>query len=160
METPVVSVHRPARDVQGDPAGIVSRVFAAIVDLVVVAVLLGSIVGLLVLMRYLFGSQEALPSSVDSRLSGIGGTALLIAYLGTSWSLNGRTVGQHVFGLRIVDRAGRGVRPARAFVRALLCCVFPIGLAWCVLSRDRRSVQDLVAGTAVVYDWSVRRVDD
>ena len=160
METPVISLRGPARAVQGDRAGIVSRVLAAIVDLVVVAVLLGGVVGLLALTRYLIGSQDVLPSSVDSPLPEIGGAVLLIAYLGTLWSLNGRTVGQHVFGLRVVDRASLRVRPVRAFVRALLCCVFPIGLAWCAVSRDGRSVQDLVVGTAVVYDWSVRRVDD
>jgi hypothetical protein len=40
----------------------------------------------------------------------------------------------------------------RAVLRAALCVVFPLGLLWCALSRHRRSLQDLVVGSAVVYD--------
>jgi hypothetical protein len=31
---------------------------------------------------------------------------------------------------------------------------FPVGLFWIVVSRDNRSVQDLLLRSAVVYDWS------
>jgi hypothetical protein len=37
-------------------------------------------------------------------------------------------------------------------LRAALCVVFPLGLLWCALSRHRRSLQDLVIGSAVLYD--------
>jgi hypothetical protein len=33
---------------------------------------------------------------------------------------------------------------------------FPIGLAWAIISRRNRSVQDVVLRTIVIYDWSVR----
>ena len=33
---------------------------------------------------------------------------------------------------------------------------FPIGLFWCVVSPERRSVQDVVLWTRVVYDWMPR----
>ena len=39
---------------------------------------------------------------------------------------------------------------------AILCVVFPIGLLWCVVSEENRSVQDLLLRTSVIYDWSVR----
>ena len=38
----------------------------------------------------------------------------------------------------------------------VLCVVFPIGLLWCVVSEENRSVQDLLLRTSVIYDWSVR----
>ena len=38
-------------------------------------------------------------------------------------------------------------------MRAALCVVFPIGLAWVVVSRQNRSLQDTVLRTSVVYDW-------
>jgi hypothetical protein len=32
--------------------------------------------------------------------------------------------------------------------------VFPIGLFWVVINRHRRSIQDIVLRTEVVYDWT------
>jgi hypothetical protein len=31
--------------------------------------------------------------------------------------------------------------------------VFPIGLLWCAVSTSRRSLQDIVVRTSVIYDW-------
>ena len=35
----------------------------------------------------------------------------------------------------------------------MLCVVFPVGLLWSAVSRERRSLQDLVVRSVVVYDW-------
>jgi hypothetical protein len=35
----------------------------------------------------------------------------------------------------------------------VLYAAFPLGLAWVAVSRDSRSVQDLLLRTSVVYDW-------
>ena len=45
----------------------------------------------------------------------------------------------------------------RAVVRAVLCALFPLLLVWVAVNRHNRSVQDLVVGTSVIYDWSVTR---
>jgi uncharacterized RDD family membrane protein YckC len=37
-------------------------------------------------------------------------------------------------------------------LRAVLCTIVPIGLFWVGLSRDNRSVQDLLLRTSVVHD--------
>jgi hypothetical protein len=34
--------------------------------------------------------------------------------------------------------------------------VVPIGIVWIPLSRNNKSLQDLVLGTRVVYDWEPR----
>ena len=34
----------------------------------------------------------------------------------------------------------------------MLCALFPIGLVWCV-GPARRSLQDLLLRTVVIYDW-------
>ena len=44
----------------------------------------------------------------------------------------------------------------RALLRAALCVGFPIGLLWCAVSPSRRSLQDAVLRTSVVYDWRPR----
>ena len=70
----------------------------------------------------------------------------------------GRSYGAHVMGLRVSGRRGRKLGPLRALARAGFCVFFPIGLFWCVISPRRRSVQDVLLFTKVVYDWSPRPV--
>jgi len=36
-------------------------------------------------------------------------------------------------------------------MRAICCVLFPIGLLWVVIDRRRRSLQDIVFGTRVIY---------
>ena len=38
----------------------------------------------------------------------------------------------------------------------MLCVLFPLLLFWAVFDTKRRSVQDLLMRTSVVYDWKVR----
>ena len=86
------------------------------------------------------------------------GNLLFILYLAVSWMGNGRTYGNHIMGLRVVNREGRGLKPLRAFVRAILYVIFPIGLLWVMVSGQNRSLQDLVVRTSVIYDWDVRPI--
>ncbi|MPZ82596.1 MAG: RDD family protein [Actinophytocola sp.] len=79
--------------------------------------------------------------------------AVLVGYLAKSWTATGRTYGDLVLGLRVVDRRGRRLPFGKALLRALFCAVLPIGLLWTAVSAERRSVQDLVLRTAVTYDW-------
>jgi uncharacterized RDD family membrane protein YckC len=76
-----------------------------------------------------------------------------VLYLTVCWSLTGRSYGCHVMGLSVVDRRGRRPRLWAALVRAVLCASVPVGLLWCGWSRTNRSLQDVVLGTRVVYDW-------
>ena len=52
--------------------------------------------------------------------------------------------------LRAADAAQRIGLPV-GFLRAIGCVVFPIGLLWVVVDRKRRSLQDIVFRTRVVY---------
>ena len=85
-------------------------------------------------------------------------TALLVvltAYLAVGWVTTGQTYGARLLGLRVVDRHGHRLGPGRALVRAVLCVLFPLLLFWVVVSRENRSVQDVLLRTSVVYDWSL-----
>ena len=42
-------------------------------------------------------------------------------------------------------------------IRAALCVHLPLLLIWVAFSRQQRSVQDLIVGTHVVYDWGGSR---
>ena len=93
----------------------------------------------------------------------IGWLALQLAWgasVGKSADLSGalRTVadepfGKSVLGLRVVSSRDVGLPLWRAFVRAFLCALFPIGLFWSAVSSRNESVQDLLVRTTVVYDW-------
>jgi uncharacterized RDD family membrane protein YckC len=82
---------------------------------------------------------------------------VVVIYLTVAWATTGRTWGSHVMGLRVVDRKGRRLRPTVSLLRGLFCAFFPIGLVWCGFNPSRRSVQDIVLRTSVVYDWVPRR---
>ena len=60
-----------------------------------------------------------------------------------------------MIGLRVVGRGGRPLGFTAALARAVVCAVFPLGLLWTAVSRENRSVADLLLRTSVVYDWAV-----
>jgi uncharacterized RDD family membrane protein YckC len=137
---------------QGRRAGIASRLLATAIDVVVVI-----LIGIAVLVvgagvRALFTGTLELDAPSDA-IRGPLATLLLIAYLAYGWGLNGRTVGKVVMGLRAVRRDGRDLSPMRGLFRAVLYLIFLPGILWAVVSRKNASVQDLMLGTAVVYDW-------
>ncbi len=76
-----------------------------------------------------------------------------VAYLTACWATTGRTVGSLVMGLRVITSGHRLVRWPLAFIRAVLCVLFAFGLLWSAVDRRRRSLQDIVLRTEVVYDW-------
>jgi uncharacterized RDD family membrane protein YckC len=74
-------------------------------------------------------------------------------YLALAWHMTGRTYGDVLLGLRVVDAAGRRLGLVMALLRAVACVVFPIGVLWVAVSSSNRSVQDILLRTSVVYDW-------
>jgi uncharacterized RDD family membrane protein YckC len=69
-------------------------------------------------------------------------------------------VGKQIAGLRLVTQGGRRLPLWRSFVRALLYLIFPLGLLWILASRRNASVQDLVLGTTVLYDWAYHPAEE
>jgi uncharacterized RDD family membrane protein YckC len=144
--------HPRARELQGRRAGLVSRLAAVGIDFVVV-VLIG--VALLIVaagIRALFTGEVEVEVSSDA-VRGPLATLLLLAYLGYGWGLNGRTAGKVALGLRVVHHDGADLSFGRGVARAVLYILFLPGILWAAVSRKNASVQDLILGTAVVYDW-------
>lgn len=142
-----------AQGYQGRRAGLVSRMVAATLDALVVLMLL--LAGYLALLgaRFMLSPQTFSFPSLSVVFAVAGFLGVLVVYLTASWATTGRTYGDHVMGLRVVNFRGRRMRWAGSFVRAVTCAFFPIGLLWVAVSRDNRSLQDLVLRTSVVYDW-------
>ena len=157
MTGPEISaIPKEARGYQGHSAGVVSRVVASIIDAIVVGVMAGGIYLGVVSVHFLLDPlnftwpEGHLLASLTVTL------ALATFYLFLCWWLFGRSYGGHVMGLRVVGGSGRRLGPLRSLMRAAFCVFFPIGLFWCVISPERRSVQDVVLWTRVVYDWMPR----
>jgi uncharacterized RDD family membrane protein YckC len=77
------------------------------------------------------------------------------AYWTIGWATSGRTIGNLIMGLRVVNFQGRHPRWIGAALRSAFCTVFPFGLLWVIPSGANRSVQDVVLRTSVVYDWVI-----
>jgi uncharacterized RDD family membrane protein YckC len=146
-----------ARPYQGRRAGLISRVLAVGIDAVVVVGLELAIYAAWAGFRFLRDGRAFRFPTVTLTGAITAGLLVFVVYAAIGWVTTGRTYGGQVIGLRVVDRRGGRLRAAPATLRALLCAAFPLGLGWCLFSRENRSVQDLVLGTSVVYDWELRR---
>jgi uncharacterized RDD family membrane protein YckC len=148
----ILTVPAEARSFQGERAGIVSRVLANAIDLAILVVVLGA--GYLGWSAWLFlrrGASFRFPT-VTYRGTYLVGAIVLTLLVPVAWSTTGRSYGDRLLGLRVIDRRGQRMGFAAAFVRAVLCVAFPPLLFWAIVNR--RSVQDLVLRTAVIYDWA------
>ena len=142
------------RAYQGRRAGVVSRSLAAAVDLlVVVAVLVGSWAAWAGLLFLLNPAGFRLPTGSVLLCMGAG-LAVLVVYLTGAWITTGRTYGNRLMGLRVVNFRGTRLRLPAALLRAVTYAAFPIGLLWVAVNRENRSLQDVVFRTSVIYDWT------
>lgn len=143
--------HRPA--IQGRRAGLVTRLLAALLDAAVALGLLligyGVAVGVLFLAHPASFRFAGPPWALVLTI----GYLVVVGYLSFAWATGGRTYGDRVMGLRVLDRRGRRPGWPLAVARAVLCAVVPLGLFWVLVSPRNRSVQDALLRTSVVYDW-------
>lgn len=153
MEDTVSPVPREARAFQGAYAGVVSRLIANAVDGATVAAVLA--IGYAGFNGLLFMLDPQSFQFRDASLffSLVAAAVVLVLYQVTAWSTTGQTYGHHLMGLRVVGPRGQRLWPLVALLRSLMCVLFPIGLLWCAVSPSRRSVQDIVVRTRVIYDW-------
>lgn len=146
-----------ARAHQGREAGIVSRLLAAALDLVVVmGVLVATYGGWCVALFVLHPRTFTFPRP-SSELVFVAYVVVAVACLALPWWIDGRSYGQHVMGLRVTTLDGELVRLPRALLRALFCVAFPLGLLWVVVSRRDAALHDVLLRTTVHYDWTTWR---
>lgn len=152
-ESARAAVPREARPYQGLRAGIVSRLVANSIDFgVVVVVLFGGFAGWQALQFVVN------PTAYSFHMPHFGlwmvfGAFVFVVYFTGSWATTGRTYGDHVMGLRVVNFRGNKIAWPGAFLRALFCTFVMVGILWVAISRENRSVQDVVLRTNVIYDW-------
>ena len=152
------SVRTVVRHPRPDPAraaygGFVTRGLGLVTDLVLtqfVYVVLGGMVGL---VTSIFGTLE--PTWLVGTLAGIGNLLVVGLYFVVFWSTAGQTPGMRIFRLRVLHG---GEPPAvwRSVVRlvGLGLAIIPCfaGFIPVLFDRQRRGLQDYLAGTTVVNE--------
>ncbi|MDA2988536.1 MAG: RDD family protein [Actinomycetota bacterium] len=142
-----------ARALQGERAGFVTRLIAAVIDVVIVGAIMIGIWIAVWLFLLVFNPlvEYGMPRPGYFVL---GGYFLMWAYWSWGWATSGRSIGQGLMGIRVLDRKGRFPSWQIAVVRSAFCVTFQVGIAWILVSRRNRSVQDVVLRTSVIHDWT------
>jgi uncharacterized RDD family membrane protein YckC len=146
--------------VSGNYAGAFSRAVSGLIDIgVIIGLYTVGAAGLDVLTRVLFGVSLG-------RGGPWGAVALALwafLYIFTGLLITGRTIGKGLTGLRVVRSDGTAPTARVVFVRTialpLSLVLFGIGFLLIPVRRDHRALHDLIAGTAVVYDWGDRTAE-
>jgi uncharacterized RDD family membrane protein YckC len=147
----VVVDARTASAVPGSRAGLITRSLANVADLVVVVmVVLGGYLTVAA-TRFLLGPASFSFPAPSPRTLLICGLCVQAVYFAVTWAVVGGTYGDRLLGLRVCDDRGTRLGWGRCALRAVLCTIFPIGLLWVLVSRENRSVQDVVLRTSVTY---------
>jgi uncharacterized RDD family membrane protein YckC len=144
--------------VSGQYAGPVSRLAAYVVDAFLITAMFGLIVAA---ATYVIDLVSNLTVEADDGLGWLvayGFWAFLYMWVGLA--VAGRTVGMLLAGIKVVTREGRPLPPGSAAVRVvtlpLSFLLFGLGLVGIVIGRERRALHDVLARSAVVYDWGDR----
>ncbi len=114
-----------ARVHQGHGAGIVSRLIAAGLDLVVVIVLLLAAYGSWSITLFVLDTRAFTFPRPSPLLIVVAYMFVAISYLTMSWWVSGRSYGQHLLGLRVTTQRGDRLRFPHALLRAGVCVSFP-----------------------------------
>lgn len=149
-------------EVTGHYAGPATRAAGAALDVAIVLSLFAAgVAGFDLLTRVVVGV------SVTTDLTGLASIAVLAVwaflYMYVSLAVAGRTPGKGIIGLRVVNADGAPLAPRRALWRTLAfplsAVLFGLGFALLLVQREHRALHDLIARTAVVYDWGGRTAE-
>ncbi len=148
--------------VSGNYAGPVSRAAAAALDaLMIMGLYTLGVAGVGLLASVFFGSKPSGDWSAPVAFVALGSWAFVYAF--ASQAIAGRTPGKAITGLRLVSREGAVPSTGTVFVRTLAfplsVLFFGLGFVPVVLGREHRALHDMIAGTAVVYDWGDRSAE-
>lgn len=146
--------------VSGHYAGAFTRLAAFLIDWFLLAALYGALIaGVQWFAEAFLG--VALTISGGDRWIWVAGFAFwAYLYMAVGLTITGRTPGKSLLGLKVVTRTGQPLGAGRASARVLAeplsFVAFGLGLVGIVIGRERRALHDVIAGTAVVYDWGDR----
>ena len=157
---------------QGHYAGFITRSFAFIIDLIVVALMLTFVsFALTFISRFI----ELMPDIITSLFSTsdtsmtnaynealptiilVVNVVLVFGYFIFFWMTSGQTLGKALMGVRVISVSGRPLTFFQALFRFLLYPVsamfFFLGFLWVLADNQRQGWHDNLARTYVIYTW-------
>jgi uncharacterized RDD family membrane protein YckC len=142
-------------------AGFVSRLFAFVLDVIILVVAISLITWLITFLDVLFNLEIIMGADL---IRFIATTLLtLVVYVGYPlffWTFIGKTPGMLLMGLRVVTTDGQYLslgRSARRLIGYAIAAIpFFLGFFWILIDDRRQGWHDKIAGTCVVYDWPAR----
>jgi len=148
-------------DMYGYYAGFVSRLFAFVIDIIIMVVAITLITWLITFLNILLPFETVLDENVlTAILTGVLITGVSIGYPVLFWTLTGQTPGKMLMGLRIVTTDGHYLtlgRSVRRYIGYFIAALpLYLGFFWILVDDRRQGWQDKIAGTCVVYTWHAR----
>ena len=146
------------REFQGERAGFITRSLAAGIDVALIFLTVLGTVAVIWMLSFIVNPSDAAFGAGRAPHVWpmvVYGYILNVLYWTVGWATGGRTIGNLIMGVRVVNFRGEKVHWIGAFLRSLFCTFFPIGLFWVIVSGANRSVQDVVLRTSVIYDWVI-----
>lgn len=148
----------PAADVvdeqQSPYGGVATRAVALAIDSGIIWVVLLVIGGVFAAIAALVGGIHLGP--LEKIIVSGGAIAFAGGYFTICWTTGGRTIGQRMMCLRVIDERGRQPRFVRSVIRTVmlgLCIIVAFtGFIPVLFDRRRRGVHDMVARTKVLYE--------
>ena len=157
---------------QGHYAGFITRSFAFIIDLIIVALMLVIVSSALSFITHFIGlipeiftnlfstSDDSITKTYDEALPAITlvvNIVLVFGYYIFFWTSSGQTLGKALMGVRVVSVSGRPLTFFQALFRFLLYPVsamfFFLGFFWILADNQRQGWHDNLARTYVIYAW-------
>jgi uncharacterized RDD family membrane protein YckC len=152
---------KPKAPIEPRPAGFISRFAAWFVDQLVLVVAF-AVMGMTVQLVFTFSGQST-PALSGDKIAALFGTAWFAfvasaIYMALFWYLFGSTLGQLLFGLRVVRMDGlRALTFWQVVVRVIgfyiSMAVFFLGFLWILVDSGRRGWHDKLARTKVIYTF-------
>jgi uncharacterized RDD family membrane protein YckC len=144
---------------QGHYAGAVSRLAAFAADVAISWGLFTAVVALLSVAAQLFAGTSVTLTH-HQILAIIAVTIWEFLYFTYSWTVSGKTVGMALLGIQVVTAQGDRITSHQAALRTLALALsfltLGLGFLGILFQRDRRALQDFIAGSSVVYSWDAR----
>lgn len=132
------------------PAGFLRRTGALLYDVLLLA---GILLAFTLFTYMLRGGREIPPGTLWFQACLV---ALIAGFFAGFWSHGGQTLGMRAWRLRVVDRNGHPLGPARALARvaAGIVALLPAGLGflWALVDREKLGLHDRLSGTRLLHD--------
>jgi uncharacterized RDD family membrane protein YckC len=150
----------PEPSLIGHYAGAVTRTLAHAIDAAVSVAAYAVLISVTLYVVNLVSGAGVTRSDVPAAVWSAGLALWVWLYYSYAWGVSGQTLGMVVVGVRVVRRDGAPLAVWQAVVRppalALSFATLGIGFVGILVGRERRGLQDVLAGTVVVYAWDAR----